>query len=79
MSMQDPGISSTQAGGSYPPFDDGLEFGIFIRNISGQPLIGRVSVWGSLYIVHSELELYSAFSSSSSSSSEAHTIKVQEM
>ena len=40
--LQDPGISSTQPRGSYPPFDDGLSMNIFITNSSGKPLIGQV-------------------------------------
>jgi len=39
----DPGISSTQPAGSYPPFDDGLKRGIFIKKFnSTDPIIGRV-------------------------------------
>jgi alpha-glucosidase (family GH31 glycosyl hydrolase) len=39
----DPGISSTQPAGSYPPFDDGLKRGIFIKRFnSTEPIIGRV-------------------------------------
>ncbi|KAL4657912.1 lysosomal alpha-glucosidase [Arapaima gigas] len=38
----DPGISSTATPGSYPPFDEGLRRGVFIRNSAGQPLIGKV-------------------------------------
>ncbi|XP_043570742.1 lysosomal alpha-glucosidase-like [Chiloscyllium plagiosum] len=38
----DPGISSTQAAGSYKPYDDGVKRGVFIKNETGQPLIGKV-------------------------------------
>ncbi|XP_018611814.2 lysosomal alpha-glucosidase [Scleropages formosus] len=38
----DPGISSTAPPGSYPPFDEGLQRGVFIRNSTGQLLIGKV-------------------------------------
>ncbi|XP_061079871.1 lysosomal alpha-glucosidase isoform X2 [Conger conger] len=38
----DPGISSSSPPGSYRPFDEGLRRGVFIRNTTGQPLIGKV-------------------------------------
>ena len=39
----DPGISSTQPNGTYPPYDDGLKRGIFIRKFnSTEPIIGKV-------------------------------------
>ncbi|XP_007886783.2 lysosomal alpha-glucosidase [Callorhinchus milii] len=38
----DVGISSWQAAGSYKPYDNGLKRGVFIKNETGQPLIGRV-------------------------------------
>jgi lysosomal alpha-glucosidase len=41
----DPGISSTQPPGSYPPFDDGLKRGIFITKFnSTEPIIGKVKL-----------------------------------
>jgi hypothetical protein len=49
--ITDPGISSTQPHGTYPPLDEGIEDDVFI-NISGKPLIGKVwpgehSFWSS--------------------------------
>ncbi|XP_066517719.1 lysosomal alpha-glucosidase [Hoplias malabaricus] len=38
----DPGISSNQPSGSYMPFDEGIKQGIFIKNSSGEVLIGQV-------------------------------------
>ncbi|XP_070186369.1 lysosomal alpha-glucosidase-like isoform X3 [Littorina saxatilis] len=38
----DPGISSIQKPGTYPPFDDGVKMDIFIKNATGQILIGKV-------------------------------------
>ncbi|NXN97370.1 LYAG glucosidase, partial [Rhinopomastus cyanomelas] len=38
----DPGISSSGHPGTYKPFDEGLKRGVFIRNATGQPLIGKV-------------------------------------
>ncbi|XP_078009050.1 lysosomal alpha-glucosidase-like isoform X3 [Phascolarctos cinereus] len=38
----DPAISSSQATGTYAPYDEGLKKGIFINNTQGQPLIGQV-------------------------------------
>ncbi|KAL0993142.1 hypothetical protein UPYG_G00103760 [Umbra pygmaea] len=38
----DAGISSSSPPGTYPPFDDGQRRGVFIRNASGQTLIGQV-------------------------------------
>lgn len=40
--LQDPGISSSGPPGTYRPYDDGLKRGVFIRNATGQPLIGKV-------------------------------------
>ncbi|KAM9207793.1 lysosomal alpha-glucosidase-like [Leptosomus discolor] len=38
----DPGISSSGPPGTYKPYDEGLKRGVFIRNATGQPLIGKV-------------------------------------
>ncbi|KAK7508001.1 hypothetical protein BaRGS_00000966 [Batillaria attramentaria] len=38
----DPGISSTQTPGTYPPFDQGKQMDIFIKNASGEILVGKV-------------------------------------
>ena len=39
----DPGISSTQPAGSYPPYDEGLKQGVFIKKFqSNDPIIGQV-------------------------------------
>ncbi|XP_076004053.1 lysosomal alpha-glucosidase [Genypterus blacodes] len=38
----DPGISSTQAAGSYWPYDEGLKRGVFIKDADGNTLIGKV-------------------------------------
>ncbi|XP_068192688.1 lysosomal alpha-glucosidase [Antennarius striatus] len=38
----DPGISSTSAPGTYPPYDEGLKRDVFIKNASGHVLIGKV-------------------------------------
>ncbi|KAK0147257.1 Lysosomal alpha-glucosidase [Merluccius polli] len=38
----DPGISSTSPEGTYPPFEDGQRRGVFIKNATGQTLIGKV-------------------------------------
>nr|XP_005999031.1 PREDICTED: lysosomal alpha-glucosidase-like [Latimeria chalumnae] len=38
----DPGISSTQQPGSYPPYDEGLKRDIFINTTDGKLLIGEV-------------------------------------
>ncbi|XP_027730072.1 lysosomal alpha-glucosidase-like isoform X2 [Vombatus ursinus] len=38
----DPAISSSQATGTYAPYDEGLKKGIFINITHGQPLIGQV-------------------------------------
>jgi lysosomal alpha-glucosidase len=41
----DPGISSTQPAGSYPPYDEGIKRGIFIKKFnSTEPIIGRVKL-----------------------------------
>ena len=41
---QDPGISSTQPKGAYPPYDVGLEMGIFINSSTGETFIGQVII-----------------------------------
>ncbi|XP_029294146.1 LOW QUALITY PROTEIN: lysosomal alpha-glucosidase [Cottoperca gobio] len=38
----DPGISSASPPGTYSPFDDGLKRDVFIKNITGHILIGKV-------------------------------------
>ena len=39
----DPGISSVQAAGTYPPFEDGVKQGIFIKKFNSSELIlGKV-------------------------------------
>ena len=38
----DPGISASEPAGTYPPYDDGFKAGIFIRNQSNLPFIGKV-------------------------------------
>ncbi|CAG0918268.1 unnamed protein product [Notodromas monacha] len=38
----DPGISSAEEPGTYLPFDEGKELGIFIRNVTGDLFIGKV-------------------------------------
>jgi lysosomal alpha-glucosidase len=39
--ITDPGISSTQPQGTYPPLDEGVAEDVFI-NVSGKPLVGKV-------------------------------------
>ncbi|KAG7470358.1 lysosomal alpha-glucosidase [Solea senegalensis] len=39
---KDPGISSTSPTENYPPFDDGLKRDVFIKNVTGHILIGKV-------------------------------------
>ena len=38
----DPGISNTQPRGQYPPYDDGLRLGAFVKDSNNQPLVGKV-------------------------------------
>ncbi|KAM6905326.1 lysosomal alpha-glucosidase [Xenentodon cancila] len=38
----DPGISNTSPPGTYPPFEDGLKRDVFIKNATGDILIGKV-------------------------------------
>jgi len=38
----DPGVSSREPKGTYPPYDDGFKKGLFIKNASGLPLEGQV-------------------------------------
>lgn len=44
MIIIDPGVASELPRGSYPPFDEGLKYDIFIKNSSGLPSIGNVSI-----------------------------------
>lgn len=46
----DPGVSASEKPGTYPPYDEGISMDIFVRNSSGQPFIGKVSVVGITYI-----------------------------
>ena len=39
--ITDPGISSTQPHGAYPPLDEGIEADVFV-NITGKRLVGKV-------------------------------------
>ncbi|KAK7508003.1 hypothetical protein BaRGS_00000968 [Batillaria attramentaria] len=39
----DPGISTEQAPGTYPPFDQGKQMDVFIKNASGELLVGQAS------------------------------------
>ena len=39
----DPGISSTETPGTYPPYDEGSQQEVFIKNTTGQELVGVVS------------------------------------
>lgn len=41
--ITDPGISSREPAGSYPPYDEGLEMDIFVKNASNLPMEGKVS------------------------------------
>ncbi|XP_070579688.1 lysosomal alpha-glucosidase-like isoform X1 [Ptychodera flava] len=40
--MLDPAISSTQPKGTYPPFDEGVAKDVFVKNATGDILIGKV-------------------------------------
>lgn len=42
---KDPGISTTSPAGTYSPFDDGLKRDVFIKNATGNILIGKVSLF----------------------------------
>jgi alpha-glucosidase (family GH31 glycosyl hydrolase) len=43
VNSNDPGISSTQPAGTYPPYDNGIRQGIFITKYnSTDPIIGEV-------------------------------------
>ncbi|CAF4104310.1 unnamed protein product [Adineta steineri] len=43
MNIIDPGISSTQPAGTYPPYDEGLRQGVFITKYnSTEPIVGEV-------------------------------------
>lgn len=40
--MLDPGISSSEPNGTYPPYDEGQKLGIFIKNQDGSTFVGKV-------------------------------------
>jgi hypothetical protein len=44
----DPGVSGSEKPGTYPPYDEGLQMDIFIKNSSGQPFVGKVNIYLSL-------------------------------
>lgn len=41
----DPGVSSREPKGTYPPYDNGFKNGLFIKNESGLPLEGQVYIF----------------------------------
>ncbi|XP_063242203.1 lysosomal alpha-glucosidase-like [Bacillus rossius redtenbacheri] len=45
----DAGVSAGEERGSYPPYDEGLKLGIFVKNSSGLPVVGKV--WNSVSTV----------------------------
>lgn len=40
----DPGVSGSEEPGTYPPYDEGLQMHIFIKNSTGLPFVGKVSL-----------------------------------
>ncbi|XP_075544668.1 lysosomal alpha-glucosidase-like [Dermacentor variabilis] len=40
--IMDPAVSGSEAPGSYPPYDDGLVMGVFVKNITGGIVYGKV-------------------------------------
>ncbi|KAJ8897947.1 hypothetical protein PR048_003305 [Dryococelus australis] len=38
----DPGISASEASGTYPPYDRGVELGVFVKDSAGKPFLGKV-------------------------------------
>ena len=42
VTILDPCISTGEPAGSYPPFDEGNALDIWVKNASGQPLLGKV-------------------------------------
>lgn len=38
----DPGVSGSEKPGTYPPYDEGLQRDIFIKNSTGLPFVGKV-------------------------------------
>ncbi|XP_060535181.1 lysosomal alpha-glucosidase-like isoform X2 [Cylas formicarius] len=38
----DPGVSGSEAAGSYPPYDEGVKMDIFVKNSTGQIFVGKV-------------------------------------
>lgn len=46
--ITDPGISGGEEPGTYPPFDTGIHDDVFVKNVSGEIFVGKVSrvkVW----------------------------------
>lgn len=48
--LVDAGISAGEIPGSYPPYDLGIEMDVFVKNVSKQPFIGKVSFFFIRYI-----------------------------
>jgi alpha-glucosidase (family GH31 glycosyl hydrolase) len=47
----DPGISSTQPSGAYPPYDEGLKRAIFVTKFnSTEPIIGKVEAYPHVHL-----------------------------
>lgn len=43
--LVDAGVSGSEPKGTYVPFDKGLEMDIFVKNSTGQPFIGKVTIF----------------------------------
>lgn len=41
--LVDPGVSASEQPGTYPPYDVGIQMDIFVKNLTDQPFIGKVS------------------------------------
>ena len=41
--LQDPGLNCIQKPGSYQPYDLGLKLDLFVKNHTGQQLVGKVN------------------------------------
>ncbi|XP_018419368.1 PREDICTED: lysosomal alpha-glucosidase-like [Nanorana parkeri] len=42
VAIMEPAIGNSSPPGSYPPYEDGLQRGIYVTNETGQPLVGKV-------------------------------------
>lgn len=42
--LQDPGVAKNEPPGTYPPYDLGMQYDLFIKKEDGTPIVGEVKM-----------------------------------